>query len=83
VRNYKGKETPEKLAYPHLCLRGQHLFADNPPGRRDCGAYQPDNGTEPISHRDPQNPGLLASFAGETGLDRAEQGVERHLQKIA
>jgi len=24
VRNYKGKETPEKLAYPPLCLGGQH-----------------------------------------------------------
>jgi len=54
------------------------------PGRRDCGAHQPDDETEPISHRDPQNPGLfLASFTGETGLDRAGQGVERHLQKIA
>jgi len=26
---------------------------------------------------------FLASFTGETGLDRAGQGVERHLQKIA
>jgi len=26
---------------------------------------------------------FLASFTGEIGLDRAGQGVERHLQKIA
>jgi len=52
---FSGKN---RLEQPLTIIFQVHSDPD-PPGRRDCGAYQPDAGAEPVSHRDLHNSGLF------------------------